>query len=179
MMATKSRPVPVRSMGAVIHGTSMSRPLTALKPDVAPCTCQVLALMTRPRIPSGASPWMTLWLRVMNAAVLAPTAAAASIAVEIVVVQPRTMGVNPLRKPNHRKRRPLSSWAAQARQRQIAQHRPGANANHQIGWPLKQVLGGSQCNWARAKKGNTDSYAMVRAQWNTVSRIMVRTSGWV
>jgi hypothetical protein len=98
-ITTKRSPVPPRSRGAVIQGTSMSIPLTALNSAIVPCVCQLWVLTTRPRRLSDARVCTVPWQSVIKAAVLAPTAATASIAVGIVLIKLNTMGETPLASP--------------------------------------------------------------------------------
>src|SRR3977135_1743724 len=134
MRTAKSMPVPPHSRGTVIHGTSMSSPFTALKPPIAPCVCQVCALITRPRMPSGASVWTMPWLKVMKADVLAPTAAAASTPTGRLGARrrPQQDGRQPAEDAHAEEELAPARLIPHAGERQVAQDRAGAEADHQI-----------------------------------------------
>ena len=75
-----------------------------------PPTCMEYTAATRPRISSGTTCWMMVWVMVINPAVPSPISTAANIDMPVCADNPRPMGVRLLVNPKTRKTRPLVIW---------------------------------------------------------------------
>ena len=164
-------------MTAPADQKSANRPYSRLAKAMLPPMCMEYAEETRPRISSGTTDWITVWVMVMNPEVPNPIMTAAIMEMPVWDDSPIPMGVRLLVKPSSRNTFPRVMWLMMP-PTNIEENRapiPRAAISAYTSFSLNVTP--SADSFSNARGGSMDSKDITRTQWATAMSRMPKTSG--